>query len=228
MLRAVENTAAWTTAKIDAIRTLAADTTEHVRVKLPKIYSRELVDVIFEQDTGCLLSVVVATSAPGGGRFIVPIEMIRSSFLHRNDCRVDLTRGQVERFPSYNDVETLSRMAREENLTTAWSDREAKRLAKSPPASSVNDADTLATARPRADLSPISTDVPAAPSVLPGTDFHEQAASDEDTWVMGMGSRWLNLERQLRMLRQETSAVPIRKRARTGTEPPDSMRSKVS
>jgi Fic family protein len=49
MLRGVEETAAWTTAKIGAVRKLAADTTEHVRRALPKIYSRELVDVIFEQ-----------------------------------------------------------------------------------------------------------------------------------------------------------------------------------
>ena len=49
MLSAVEDTASWTTAKIDAVRNLAADTTEYVRAKLPKIYSRELVDVIFEQ-----------------------------------------------------------------------------------------------------------------------------------------------------------------------------------
>lgn len=49
MLRAVEDTAAWTTAKIGAVRKLAANTTEYLRVKLPKIYSRELVDVIFEQ-----------------------------------------------------------------------------------------------------------------------------------------------------------------------------------
>ncbi len=49
MLRAVEDTAMWTTAKIAAVRKLAADTTEYVRRKLPKIYRRELVDVIFEQ-----------------------------------------------------------------------------------------------------------------------------------------------------------------------------------
>lgn len=49
MLRAVEDTAAWTTAKIGAVRKLAGDTTEYVRGKLPKIYSHELVDVIFEQ-----------------------------------------------------------------------------------------------------------------------------------------------------------------------------------
>lgn len=49
MLRAVADTAAWTTAKIDAVRGLSGATTEHVRAKLPKIYRRELVDAIFEQ-----------------------------------------------------------------------------------------------------------------------------------------------------------------------------------
>jgi len=49
MLRAVEDTAIWTTAKIGAIRALIAHTTEHVRRQLPKIYSRELVDMVFEQ-----------------------------------------------------------------------------------------------------------------------------------------------------------------------------------
>ncbi|WP_077003106.1 protein adenylyltransferase Fic [Variovorax sp. KK3] len=49
MLRAVEETAQWTTRKIAAIRKLAEHTTEHVRDTLPKIYSRELVETIFEQ-----------------------------------------------------------------------------------------------------------------------------------------------------------------------------------
>lgn len=49
MLQAVEETSHWTTAKIAAIRGLAEHTTEYVRMQLPKIYSRELVDVIFEQ-----------------------------------------------------------------------------------------------------------------------------------------------------------------------------------
>lgn len=49
MLRGVEETSIWTTAKIAAIRKLAADTAEYVRETLPKIYSRELVDLLFEQ-----------------------------------------------------------------------------------------------------------------------------------------------------------------------------------
>jgi Fic family protein len=49
MLRAVEATAAWTTAKIVAIKALSDRAADHVRARLPKIYSRELIDVIFEQ-----------------------------------------------------------------------------------------------------------------------------------------------------------------------------------
>ncbi len=49
MLRGIEETSKWTTAKIAAIRNLAAHTTSFVRESLPKIYSRELVDLIFEK-----------------------------------------------------------------------------------------------------------------------------------------------------------------------------------
>jgi Fic family protein len=49
MLQAVEETAQWTTAKIAAIRSLVVITAAHVKTRLPKIYSRELVEVIFEQ-----------------------------------------------------------------------------------------------------------------------------------------------------------------------------------
>jgi Fic family protein len=49
ILDGVEETATWTTAKIEAIRNLAETTIDYVRRSEPKIYSRELVDVIFEQ-----------------------------------------------------------------------------------------------------------------------------------------------------------------------------------
>ncbi len=49
MLRGIADTAAWTTAKIGAIRSLAAMTVEYVRGRLPKVYSRELVDTVFQQ-----------------------------------------------------------------------------------------------------------------------------------------------------------------------------------
>src|SRR5688572_12190019 len=48
VLKGVEETAAWTTKKIAAIRALQTMTIEHVKKAAPKIYSRELVDLIFE------------------------------------------------------------------------------------------------------------------------------------------------------------------------------------
>ena len=58
MLSAVEETARWTCVKIAAIRRLAEHTTHFVRAQLPKTYSRELVDVSFEQPY-CRISNVV-------------------------------------------------------------------------------------------------------------------------------------------------------------------------
>lgn len=48
LLRGVEDTARWTTAKISAIRSLSALTIAHVKQAAPKVYSRELVDLIFD------------------------------------------------------------------------------------------------------------------------------------------------------------------------------------
>lgn len=49
ILKAVEETAKWTTAKIAAVRELIEHTTIYIRLQLPKIYTYELVKVIFEQ-----------------------------------------------------------------------------------------------------------------------------------------------------------------------------------
>lgn len=48
ILKGVEETAMWTTAKIAAIRALQTMTVDHVKKAAPKIYSHELVDLIFE------------------------------------------------------------------------------------------------------------------------------------------------------------------------------------
>jgi Fic family protein len=58
MLKAVEETSRWTTEKIAAIKHLSDHTADFVRDKLPKTYTRELVDVIFEQPY-CRISDVV-------------------------------------------------------------------------------------------------------------------------------------------------------------------------
>lgn len=48
ILKGIAETALWTTGKIAAIRQLQEDCITHVRQQLPKIYSRELVDAVFE------------------------------------------------------------------------------------------------------------------------------------------------------------------------------------
>ena len=64
MVRGVEETAHWTTAKIEAIRALQSQTTRYVREALPKLYSRELVDVLFEQPY-CRIANLVAANIAG-------------------------------------------------------------------------------------------------------------------------------------------------------------------
>lgn len=49
MLEGVEQTSIWTNYKISAIRELINMTTEYIKAQLPKVYSHELVQLIFEQ-----------------------------------------------------------------------------------------------------------------------------------------------------------------------------------
>ena len=49
ILKGVEEMAIWTTAKIEGIQKLSNHTVEYVRKAAPKTYSRELIDLIFEQ-----------------------------------------------------------------------------------------------------------------------------------------------------------------------------------
>jgi len=58
MIAAVEETSRWTTNKISAILALSDHTAEFVRRSAPKIYSRELVDVIFEQPYCRIINIV--------------------------------------------------------------------------------------------------------------------------------------------------------------------------
>jgi Fic family protein len=60
MLEGMEQTAVWTTAKIGSIRRLVAAAVEHIRTAAPKIYSRELVDLVFEQPYCRIANVVDA------------------------------------------------------------------------------------------------------------------------------------------------------------------------
>ena len=60
MLRAVDETARWTTARIHAIRQLLHDTIAYVRTAVPAAYSRELVELTFVQPYCRIRNVVEA------------------------------------------------------------------------------------------------------------------------------------------------------------------------
>ena len=60
MLHAVHETAVWTTQKIKAIRALLHAARAHVRQHAPSLYSRELVDLVFEQPYSRIGNVVDA------------------------------------------------------------------------------------------------------------------------------------------------------------------------
>jgi Fic family protein len=64
MLRAVEETSGFTTGKIGAIRRLAEHTFDYVKANLPKIYSHELVNAVFEQPY-CRISNLVERDIAG-------------------------------------------------------------------------------------------------------------------------------------------------------------------
>ena len=58
MLRGVEETAIWTTDRIQAIRELFDTTLDRCRTEVPKIYSKELIELIFRQPY-CKISFIV-------------------------------------------------------------------------------------------------------------------------------------------------------------------------
>ncbi len=95
MLRGVEETATWTAAKISAIRDLAEEAVRLVRETLPKIYSRELIDVVFEQPY-CRISNVVEAEIAGrqaASRYLkalVSIEMLREQAFGREKLFVNV------------------------------------------------------------------------------------------------------------------------------------------
>jgi Fic family protein len=60
MLTAVEETSLWTSAKIRAIRELMDATVAYVNSASPKIYSRELIEVIFTQPYSRIGNIVEA------------------------------------------------------------------------------------------------------------------------------------------------------------------------
>lgn len=95
MLRGVEATATWTAAKISAIRNLTEEAARLVRETLPKIYSHELINIVFEQPY-CRISNVVEAEIAGrqaASRYLkalVSIGMLREQAFGREKLFVNV------------------------------------------------------------------------------------------------------------------------------------------
>jgi len=63
----------------------------------------EIDDVVFDQDTGGIIYLVVDTGGwLSSKKFLVPPAEVRPSVQHRNDYLVELTKEQIESFPPYD------------------------------------------------------------------------------------------------------------------------------
>lgn len=65
-------------------------------------------DVIFDHSTGDIQYVVVDTGWLKSKKFIVPAQGLRLSQKHKNDFEANLSKGQVESFPPYNESDLES------------------------------------------------------------------------------------------------------------------------
>jgi Fic family protein len=108
---AIDETARWTTAKIAAIRSLLRAAGEFVRARAPRAYSRELMDVIFEQPYCRIANVVEAgiakrqTASEYLGRLadigvLTPVQSGRDKlFIHR--ALLDLLASETHEVAGY-------------------------------------------------------------------------------------------------------------------------------
>ncbi len=148
-----------------------------------KIYGRnseklgEIEDVVFDQDTGAIVYVVVDTGGwLSSHKFLVPPGKIRPSVQHRDDYLVDLTKEQIEGFPPY-DGAFLSSDEKwddyERRYHSKWADRPVTNRVGtgSENAEDIEDDEDL-------EVTPITTDAsmevsPAGPS-LRWTSFEDK------------------------------------------------------
>lgn len=126
LLVGIEDTARWTTTKISAIRNLSALTITHVRQAAPKIYSRELVDLIFDLPY-CRIQNLVERDIAGrqaASRYLkqlVEIGVLEERTVGRDKLFIHpklmhlLTRDDNEVTAYQNDKKKATRQIRESN-----------------------------------------------------------------------------------------------------------------
>jgi sporulation protein YlmC with PRC-barrel domain len=179
----------------------------------------EIDDVIFDQDTGGIVYVIVDTGGwLSSKKFVVPPNEVRPSVQHRDDYLVELTKEQIESFPAY-DGEALSSEEK-------WADYE-KRYRSNWETGPVmhrvaTDPNITPTTKQQIDAGsgtiPSATDEEAEAPITPITT---EASMDVST--AGPSLRWTTFEDRLRQRREEVLESSIRN-AKRATGPTASER----
>ncbi len=127
----------------------------------------EVKDVIFDHATGNIQYLVVDTGGWLKSReFLVPAERINSHAENNRDFSCNLTKDQIERFPEYNDEESV-------HDEKHWHDYESRYRE-----SYVTDGDVLHRAGSDHLITPEATEMPAASGNSGGVDFTPTRISD--------------------------------------------------
>lgn len=123
MLTAVEQTAQWTNKKVHAIRALMLDATRHLRQTRPRLYSRELIELLFTQPY-CRIEYLTAaglgnrTTASAHLKQLVEIGMLAEEKVWRekvfiNRKYLDLLSSEGHAFAGYGETPLQGRAASE-------------------------------------------------------------------------------------------------------------------
>ncbi|OBW95284.1 protein adenylyltransferase Fic [Gallibacterium salpingitidis] len=112
ILKGIEDTAIWTVKKIEAIRALLEDTKIYIQNRLPQIYQRELVDLLFEQPYTRILNLEKAgiakrQTASKYLKELCDIGVLEEITVGRDKLFIhvklmELLRGESNQFTSYN------------------------------------------------------------------------------------------------------------------------------
>jgi sporulation protein YlmC with PRC-barrel domain len=179
----------------------------------------EIDDVIFDQDTGGIVYVIVDTGGwLSSKKFVVPPNEVRPSVQHRDDYLVELTKEQIESFPAY-DSEALSSEEK-------WADYERRYRSNwetGPVMHRVaTDRNITPTTKQQIDAGsgtiPSMTDEEAEAPITPIT-----TEATMDVSATGPSLRWTTFEDRLRKRREEVLESSIRN-AKRATGPTASER----
>jgi len=163
-------------------------------------------DVIFDQDTGGIVYVVVDTGGwLASKKFVVPPSAVRPSVQNRNDYLVELTQEQVESFPPY-DGEALSSEDR-------WADYERRYRSnwETGPVMHRVATDRNITPTTKQQIQSGSGTIPSMTdeeAEAPITPITTEATMDVST--AGPSLRWTTFEDRLRKRREEVLESSIR------------------